>query len=146
MDTKRFIPNLNTDLETECRPIVRYTQHTASSKALSTAGSWMSCESIWPRSSNAPGRSPPRVDFPGGAPNEATPSVSDHRNDAAALHADLTAEGCQLERYRTRVAEARKSGRSTSPRRCVDSAHRSRTTLSSSGMLSATDQLDQESR
>lgn len=106
MDTKEFIERLNEDLGTEFQSIIQYVQHGATIKGAKYGsiveelgkhlGQELEHAKILAR----------QIDFLGGTPTVEVPPVPDHPDGASALQADLELEERQLERYRTRYAEA----------------------------------------
>jgi bacterioferritin len=105
-----LIDHLNGDLSTEFQSIVQYVQHTATVKGaeygsiVAELGQHLGQELEHAKILAA------QIDFLGGTPGVTVPEIPDCPDGAAALKADLELEERQLERYRTRVAEATELG------------------------------------
>jgi bacterioferritin len=110
MDRDSFIESLNEDLQTEFQSIVQYVQHTAAitgPQYLSTVnelkihlGQELQHAQILAE----------QIAFLGGTPTTTVPDVPEWQDSKAALQADLRLEESQLERYRSRFAQANELG------------------------------------
>ncbi len=106
MDTQKLIDLLNEDLETEYQSIVQYVQHVATATGAEYTNTVAELRTHLTQELGHATVLAEQVDFLGGVPSTAVPSVAAATDTAAALSADLDLEVRQLERYRDRVAQA----------------------------------------
>ena len=110
MRTTELIDHLNADLALEFRSIVQYTQHVATIKGPEYKAVVEEIDAHLVQELEHARTLAHQIDFLGGTPTAAVPEVPSARDSEHALRADLALEEEQLERYRTRVAEATELG------------------------------------
>jgi bacterioferritin len=110
MDKDRFVDLLNQDLESEYQSVVQYIQHIAvltGPEYLRTVDELRSHLSQEVEHATTLAE---QVDFLGGVPSVAVPSVRSESDPEAVLARDLELEESQLNRYRERVEQAHDLG------------------------------------
>jgi bacterioferritin len=110
MNKSDFIDHLNADLETEFQSIVQYVQHSATIKGPEYGAIVAEMASHLGQELQHAKTLAEQIDFLGGTPAVVVPEIAVSPDSAAALKADLDLEERQLQRYRTRVAEATELG------------------------------------
>ena len=106
MDHDDLIKLLNQDLEMEFQSIVQYVQHVATATGAEFTGTVAELRTHLGQELAHATVLAEQVDFLGGAPATAVPTVTALTDTRSALEADLDLEERQLERYRERVAQA----------------------------------------
>jgi bacterioferritin len=110
MDKDKLIASLNEDLELEYRSIVQYVLHIATLKGAEYQ-STLDELSVHVRQELDHALVLARqIDFLGGSPSTAVPTVPPEADARTALRQDLQLEEGQLERYRERVEQATEAG------------------------------------
>jgi bacterioferritin len=106
MDTEAFIERLNEDLGTEYQSIIQYIQHAATIKGAEYRSIVEELGAHLGQEVEHASTLAKQIDFLGGTPTVAVPSIPNISEGKAALQADLDLEERQLKRYRERVQEA----------------------------------------
>jgi len=106
VDTEKLIDLLNEDLATEYQSIVQYVQHVATATGAEFTGTVAELRTHLGQELAHATVLAEQVDFLGGVPATAVPTVTALTDTRSALEADLDLEERQLERYRERVAQA----------------------------------------
>ena len=106
MRTTELIEHLNEDLALEFQSIVQYTQHIATIRGPEYKAIVEEIEAHLAQELEHAKALAQQIDFLGGTPTVRVPPVVCAPDGEQALKADLALEEMQLERYRTRVAEA----------------------------------------
>jgi len=110
MDTTKLIELLNGDLELEYRSIVQYVQHIATAKGAEFQSTIEELRAHLSQELDHATALAEQIDFLGGVPSVAVPSVPEAADTRAALTLDLELERGQLERYRERVGQTEQMG------------------------------------
>jgi bacterioferritin len=110
MDQESLIALLNEDLELEHRSIVQYINHIATVKGAEYQSTLDELDVHVKQEVQHALTLARQIDFLGGTPTTAVPSVPTPSNSREALAQDLELEKAQLERYRERVAQAEELG------------------------------------
>jgi bacterioferritin len=110
VDRERFLELLNEDLETEYQSIVQYIQHVAVLTGPEYLRTVDELRSHLGQEVDHAMRLAEQVDFLGGVPSVAVPTVQSDADAPSALARDLGLEESQLERYRERVEQAHELG------------------------------------
>jgi bacterioferritin len=97
---------LNEDLATEFRSIVQYTQHIATAKGLEVQSIVQELRTHVGQELQHALALAEQIDFLGGVPTTAVPSVPTETDTKRALELDLQLEEEQLQRYRERIDQA----------------------------------------
>ena len=106
MRTTELIEHLNEDLALEFQSIVQYTQHIATIRGPEYKAIVEEIEAHLAQELEHAKALAQQIDFLGGTPTVRVPPVPCAPDGEQALKSDLELEERQLERYRTRVAEA----------------------------------------
>ncbi|MGA8118106.1 MAG: ferritin-like domain-containing protein [Actinocatenispora sp.] len=106
MERDEFLSRLNEDLSTEYQSIVQYTQHIATIKGVEYQALIEELRKHISQELNHALTLAEQIDFLGGTPTVAVPTIQDATESRAALKLDLDLERRQLDRYRSRVQEA----------------------------------------
>jgi len=110
VDKQRFLELLNEDLSTEYQSIIQYVQHTATVKGAEYHSIVEELNTHLSQELQHALTLAQQIDFLGGKPTVAVPTIADNADGAGALRADLDLEEHQLQRYRQRVADATSLG------------------------------------
>ena len=106
MDQQQFIASLNEDLGLEYRSIVQYTQHVTTIKGLEVQSILQELKAHLTQELEHALALAEQIDFLGGVPSVAVPSVPSVTETKPALALDLELEEAQLQRYRDRIDQA----------------------------------------
>lgn len=110
MDKDRFLDLLNEDLESEYQSVVQYIQHIAVLTGPEYLRTVDELRSHLGQEVEHAMTLAEQVDFLGGVPSVAVPSVRSESDPKAVLARDLELEETQLDRYRERVEQAHDLG------------------------------------
>jgi bacterioferritin len=110
MDQPKLVELLNEDLELEFKSIVQYVQHIASVKGAEYQSTLDELSVHLRQELDHALTLARQIDFLGGVPSTAVPTVSRATDARAALQDDLELETAQLARYRERVEQATEAG------------------------------------
>ncbi len=106
VETKDLIDLLNDDLGTEYRSIVQYVQHIATIKGAEYQALIGELRKHVVQELDHAMALADQIDFLGGTPTVAVPTIPNEPDEAAALRLDLDLEEGQLKRYRQRIEQA----------------------------------------
>jgi bacterioferritin len=106
VETKELIDLLNDDLGTEYRSIVQYVQHIATIKGAQYQALIGELRKHVVQELDHAMALADQIDFLGGTPTVAVPTIPNEPDEDAALRLDLDLEEGQLKRYRERIEQA----------------------------------------